>query len=347
MATFTKRGDRWRAEVRRAGRSASKTFATKRDAETWAGMVEAHAERAAGGLPGKPTGTFRDLMERYETTVYPVKKWGVSKAYELAQLKTDLGDRSLVEIDRQAVVNYATILRARMAGAGVRNRLSYMAEILRAARDLWGAAVPLEEVQGAIAGLIRQKMLARAPARTRRPQAEEIDRLIAYARASNRMEVDLAAILEVLRLMPLRVGELLAIEWSDLRPDDRAVLIRSRKHPDSAVKASNDYLVPFPVVGGVDTYALVAGRPRYLDRPFPYSRHTVSSSFWVAAKACAIPDLHLHDLRAGSLSRLLAAGVPIPVVAHMSGHRNWKVLARHYSRLEAGEMHEAFARAGV
>lgn len=347
MATFTKRGDRWRAEVRRGGRSASKTFATKRDAEAWAKGLEAEAERSAAGLPSKPSGTVRELIERYETAVFPIKKWGVSKQNELAALKKDLGDKALVAIDRQAVVDYATGLRARMGGAGVRSRLSYLAEVMRAARDLWGAAVPLEEVQAATAGLIRQKMLARSPARTRRPQADEIDRLIAYAEKSNRMVVDLAAIIRVLRLVPLRVGELLAIEWDDLRPDERAVVIRSRKHPDSTIKAHNDYLVPLPVVGGVDTFALVADRPRYLDRPFPFARPTVSSSFWVAAKACAMTDLHLHDLRAGAISRLLAAGVPVPVVAHMSGHRNWKVLAKHYSRMEASEMHRALAAAGI
>lgn len=347
MATFTKRGDRWRAEVRRAGKSASKTFALKRDAEAWAKGIEAEAERSGAGLASKPTGTVRDLIDRYETAVYPIKKWGVSKQYELAQLKADLGHHALAEIDRQAVVDYATALRVRMAGAGARSRLSYLVEVMRAGRDLWGAAVPLEEVQAAVAGLIRQKMLARAPARTRKPQADEIDRIIAYARASNRMETDLPAILEVLRLVPLRVGELLGIEWADLREAERAVLIKARKHPDSTVKQANDQVVPLPVIAGVDTYALVAGRPRYLDRPFPFSRPVVSSSFWVAAKACGIADLHLHDLRALAISRLLAAGVPLPVVAHMSGHRNWRTLAKHYSRMETAEMHQALAKAGV
>jgi hypothetical protein len=55
-------------------------------------------------------------------------------------------------------------------------------------------------------------------------------------------------------------------------------------------------------------------------------------------------DLHLHDLRAHAVSSLLEAGMSIPQVALISGHRNWKILARNYARIDPTSVHEAVKR---
>jgi integrase len=345
MATLVKRGNRWRAQIRRHGKSLSGSFGTKRDAQAWVAVTEAAIVKDDGNLPRRPSGTLAGLIDRYAAEIYPLKGWGTNKTYELAQLQADLGDLRLAEIDQPRIVGYALDLRKRLAASGVATRLSYLATVCRAGEDLWGLATPLAATEKAIAGLKRQRLLSRPLPRTRRPQAAEIDLIIAYAQNSKRMDVDLGAILGTLRLLPLRVGELLAIRWEDLCPADRAVIIRARKHPDSAVKVGNDYVVPLPVIDGIDTYPLIADRPRYLPRPFPWRREAVSSAFWVAAKACAIADLHLHDLRALAITRLLEAGVAIPLVAHLSGHRNWKILMRHYTRIGPEAIHNALARA--
>jgi integrase len=105
--------------------------------------------------------------------------------------------------------------------------------------------------------------------------------------------------------------------------------------------------VPLIKVNGTDTWDLIAGRPRYYSKPFPYERTTVSSAFWLAVMSCGINDLHLHDLRAGAISKLFELGIGIPLVALISGHRNWKVLQRHYSRVAPGAVHAAIASAGA
>ena len=102
--------------------------------------------------------------------------------------------------------------------------------------------------------------------------------------------------------------------------------------------------MPLIKVGRIDTYDLIAGRPRYYSRPFPYKSTTVSSAFWLAALSCGIKDLHLHDLRAHGICVLLAMGVPIPITAKISGHANWRILSRIYERIEPGEAHAAVAR---
>jgi integrase len=256
MGTLSKRGVRWRAQVRRQSKSLSATFGTKRDAQAWIDATETEVRGNANLLPARPHGTLAELIDRYTAELYPLKSWGINKTFELAQLRSDLGKLKLADIDHAGIVRYALDLRKRLAASGVATRLSYLATVCRAGEDLWGVATPLPAVEKAVAGLKHQRLLARPLPRTRRPQDDEIDRIIAYAQASKRMEIDLAAILAALRLLPLRVGELLAIRWEDLHEADRAAVIRARKHPDAAIKRANDYIVSLPLIGNVDTYPL-------------------------------------------------------------------------------------------
>lgn len=343
MATFQTRKGRVRAIIRRPNLKASKTFARMADARLWARAKEREAD-LGGVLPGKAEGTLGELLARYERELWPLKRWGRSKAQALQALARDLGATPLASVGRQTVIDYARGLAQHRDRAGIATRLSYLRTALVTAHDFWGAVVPLAEVDAALAALRLHKIIGRGIPRTRRPLAEELDRIVAHAEAAKRSTVDLGEIVRVLALLPLRVGELVGIEWDDLRPDERAVVIRGRKHPDRIVKEQTADLVPLPKVGGTDTWAMIADRPRYYARPFPYSAPTVSSAFWVAARSCGIKDLHLHDLRAHGISTLLALGVPIPVVATISGHRNWKVLQKVYERITAAEAHAAVAR---
>ena len=49
----------------------------------------------------------------------------------------------------------------------------------------------------------------------------------------------------------------------------------------------------------------------------------------MAALAQKIVDLRFHDLRHEGISRLFEQGYRIEQVALVSGHRYWKMLARH------------------
>ena len=77
----------------------------------------------------------------------------------------------------------------------------------------------------------------------------------------------------------------------------------------------------------------------------PASRRSPSTAaFQAATIKCQIHDLHIHDLRAHAISRLLEGGLQIPLVALISGHKNWKVLASHYARIDPLAVHDALKR---
>jgi integrase len=342
MATFRQREGRWQAIIRRVDLKATKTFDTLKDARKWATAQERAAD-LGGVVPGKMDGTLKPLIERYEREMWKARKWGPSKAQELKMLHQDLGNRLLSGLSSATVLTYAKGLG--LSPGGVSSRLSYLREVLKTSKDLWGVRVPMDEIDSAIANAKRMKIAGKSGVRTRRPTQAELDAIISFAGEQTASQIDLATIVRVLSVLPLRIGELLGIGWDDLDEERRTALIRSRKHPDFRIKETNHQEVPLISFRGVDTYALIAGQPRYWASPFPYKAPSVSAAFHNAVLKEGIKDLHLHDLRAHALSRLLEASVPIPQVALISGHRNWKILARNYARLDAASVHDVIAQA--
>lgn len=65
MASYIKRGDRWRAQVRRVGRKPIvMSFPTKAAAKAWAEEIEAQLD-AGGAYRPATGGTIADLIETY------------------------------------------------------------------------------------------------------------------------------------------------------------------------------------------------------------------------------------------------------------------------------------------
>lgn len=74
MATYTRRGDRWLAQIYKRGVRKAKTFDTKTMARTWATRMEAEIEAgAASGRLSARGRTVGDLIRRYKEEVAPVK----------------------------------------------------------------------------------------------------------------------------------------------------------------------------------------------------------------------------------------------------------------------------------
>jgi integrase len=70
---------------------------------------------------------------------------------------------------------------------------------------------------------------------------------------------------------------------------------------------------------------------------------SVSASFTRTCIKLKIKDLHFHDLRHRAIRQLFSGGLAIPEVSLLSGHKNWKILAR-YVAVQPSEVHEKFAR---
>ena len=89
----------------------------------------------------------------------------------------------------------------------------------------------------------------------------------------------------------------------------------------------------------------LAGLDRSGNRIFPVTANAVRLSWQRLRKRAGLPDLRFHDLRHEAVSRLFEAGLSVPEVAMVSGHRTPAMLFRYtHPRAEAVAMKLAQAR---
>lgn len=128
MATFTKRNNKWRAQVRKKGVSKSAEFETKSAAQKWAESLEKEIELANyNPLANK---TFADVIDRY-IKEYTVKKRGAreEKLRLFRIIDTGLGEIRMDELNQEhfrqwqnkrlSEVSTGTVLRERISISSV------------------------------------------------------------------------------------------------------------------------------------------------------------------------------------------------------------------------------------
>ena len=72
---------------------------------------------------------------------------------------------------------------------------------------------------------------------------------------------------------------------------------------------------------------------------FAYKPRGLSGEFLKLCRRTGIDDLHFHDLRHEAISRFFEMGFSIPEVALISGHKDYRMLAR-YTHLRAEDLVE-------
>jgi integrase len=346
MATFTKRGATWRAQIRKAGFSACKTFHIRKDAESWAAKKELEIDnlRASGVM--QTADPLADLIDRYIRELYPLKPWGRTKSADLARLKKDLGKISAGDLTSHHLTRYFRERRAGGTGGVVISaQIGYLIGVLEVARTVWHLDVPLQAARDARTALSKIRLVAKSGQRDRRVTDAEINKLIDYFDTLD-SSVPMADITRFCVAGGMRISEVCRLRWADLNETDRTVTIRDRKHPQD--KLGNDQVVPLLDATGFDAFAIAVKQRHdraHRERIFPFNSRTVSAYFTRAVEALKLPDLHLHDLRHEAISRLFAEGFAIQEVALVSGHRDWQQLKR-YTHVRAADLHRPRAQKG-
>jgi integrase len=349
MATFTKRGTRWRAQVRRVGQSLlSKTFASRSDAAAWARDAEHKIDRGQTIDPGRKF-KFSEVAAAYREHLSS-KGMGRSKSQALGKIEKLLGHRRLIELKTPTFIEFCKTREEEGAGpATILQDLSYVGTILRHGGALLGAehaaATAVTALDAARRTLHHSGRIAKGEERDRRPTEGEIQGLIAYWSPNPRQHIPMIDLMLFAIATAMRLGEIVNLRWEDLDEKARVILIRARKHPRK--KATNNQKVPLPlgpcVIAGkvVDPLQIMLRQPsawRREGRIFPHAAQSVSTAFQRATAAIGVEDLHFHDLRHDGASRLFEAGWTIERVALVTGHKDWNML-RRYTQLRAEDFH--------
>lgn len=337
MATFQRRGDSWRALVRKKGEAPlSKSFPTKGMAKTWAERIEREiAERAASGASSADTMTLGAVIKWYTDHAKQFQGWGRTKEADLRRLGTDaIADRRASDLRLQDYVRHAEGRRRTAGPSTVGKDLVWLKQCLQAARSSLGLSVNLQALEDAAADLRRRQVTAKAKLRTRRLKPGEEAKLMAhFASRDVRSDMPLADMFQFALLTARRQEEMTLIKWAELDPVNRVGWLDDVKHPRR--KTGNRRC--FRILS--EAWAIIERQPRTAEYVFPYNHRSISTAFTRACQFLGIKDLRWHDLRHEAASRLFERGYSIQEVAQFTLHESWATL-RRYTHLRPQDVPE-------
>lgn len=330
MATFQKRGSRWRAIVRKTGYPAqSKSFPTKAQAQAWAKSIESQIDSGelteVEILRSVTIGHVCDVHLRHLSRTSARGRRFLS---DDKQIRASLGEMTTLH-----ALNYQTLAvfcRTRLELDGVKPSTT-MANIMYLSGALSTGVLELNlparirtDMAGWIKGLSRAGLIASPSKRDRRPTREELSLILTHVRHNKALrDIDYAALIRFAVASCMRLSEITELRWDDIDLESGVVVIRNRKHPTG--KAGNDQRVP--LMG--DAASIIAEQPVVTARAFPFHSESVSNGFRRICRSLGIHDLRFHDLRHEGISRLFERGYAIQEVSMVSGHRDWGSLKRY------------------
>jgi integrase len=311
MASITKAGKRWRAQVFVRGVRSSKIHDTKAQASAWA--LEQQAELSGDKLPDK---TFGQALQRYADEVAPLHRgetWEVRRLTAMGRHK--LADKRLALIVGADIASWRDDRLKSVAPASVLREMKLMRSVFESCRrDFgWLRVNPMQDVTRPTAPASRK----------RRITADEIERLRLAFGLGERLAADTATQRVGLAFLlgletAMRAGEMLGLRPQDIELDACYVRLPRTKNGDAREVA----LSPT----AVEILTLLAGG----DGPvFAIEEQSRDALFRKIRKRAALDDLHFHDSRAEAIWRL-SKKLDVLQLARMIGHRDLKSLMIYY-----------------
>ena len=325
MGSIRKRNGKFQAQVRREGvPDLSKTFTSRKDATVWVRGLEARIDAGETTVAAAKAITLADVLLRYSQEVTPHKKGREAEQRRLNRLLRDPITQVLLgKLDSMTLARF----RDRRVEDGVRAAqydLIIIRHALKLARMEWGISMPSNPVDG-----IRIPNGIRT--RERRLMEGEYDKLQEAALSCKN-----AFIWPAVRFAletAVRRSELLSMSWVNTDLDRRIVML-----PDT--KNGTKREVPL-TTAAID---IIQKLPKRCDRVFETTDYSIRHGWDRLVKRAGIKDLRFHDLRHEAVSRLFEAGLSIPEVALISGHKDYRMLARYtHLRADTLVMHPHFS----
>ena len=314
--TYTKRGNRLRAEIMVNGQRKSKTFDTKRQAQAWvAEMVTKDTGIAIA------TGTLRELCERYKSEVSETKRgahWEVIRLDMYAREYADLFNRKLTTIQREDIERVIKDRLKQVKPSTVNRDLNLISNVFKYGRR-WRMMShnPMTDIERP----------NDPPPRDRRvSEAEEAMLLQAMSYSdqmpvsSQRQKVAIAFLLALETAM--RQGEIAKTKWSDVHIDDRYIFL-----PHTITKTAVSRNVPL----SARAIELIGRLDHDKETMLGVSAGVVSTMFRAAVANSGIENLTFHDARHEATTRL-AGKLQVLDLARVTGHRDIKQLMTYYNK---------------
>lgn len=236
------------------------------------------------------------------------------------------------ETTPKAIIPSSVKTFAEIIDLHVQDMLEVGKGIRRSKAAVHGIAVTPEVVRLARVALKRLDLIGDPQERDRRPTQTELDDLVTHFDEKPRQLIPVGRMIRFAVTTAMRQEEICTITWDDVDIRNRIVTVRDRKDPRK--KDGNNQRVPMLNLTGYDAWQVLLEQrivTRGIGRVFPHHHKSAGTAFQRACKNLKNDDLHFHDLRHETTSRLFEAGLTIEKVALVTGHRDWKMLRRYTS----------------
>ena len=313
MATYRKRSNAWRVEIRKQGQYLSNSFPTKAEAKEWATSQEALilSGKVINAAYGK---TVADAFTRYATEVSPTKRGGRWETIRLRSLSKDkLALVAMNDLKTVHMADYRDRRLKQVSPSTVNRELNLMSAIFTRARKEWHW---LNE--NPIYDLDRPK---RPRPRDRRISEDEINRIIlslGYNRTGDiRTKNQLVALFFLLAIETgMRLGELCSMDHGCVNLSRKYVTLDKTKNGDQRNVPLSSCAVELMF--------------QFLKTDVRVTSGVASSLFRRARNNADIYDLHFHDTRHEAITRLTKK-LDVLALARMVGHRDVRSLMIYYN----------------
>jgi len=303
MASISKRGGKYQVQIRRKGFSSrNKNFRYLADAKKWALQMERDLEVGFTDEPIKQL-FFVELADRFDQVVIKGLKSAARERSRLRLMKSRLGDVSVAKIDAQYLAKYRDSRTELVSPQTIRHEVNMVRRVLR---------FGIQECGLRLADGVPSIRLAKLPrGRARRLHKGEYDLLMARLSTEMRDVVDLA--LET----GMRRSELIKLKPEHISIQNRLIRVIDPKN-------GVDRNIPLTAKALEIVTARVASETLFNLQP-----DNVSKLFLKACRSSAILGLRFHDLRHEAISRFFEEGLSVAQVASISGHSDYRMLARY------------------
>lgn len=346
MAAFEKRGNGYRAIVRRKGFPALRaTFDTKEEAQRWAVLTERKLaeERQLGrhqDLAEAMKLSVGDALSLYAEQVTPDKKGEGARKTEISRInriqQDAIGALKLADVRSRDVLAYVGRLRAaKLSPNTIRLYLAILSHLFTVARTQWSMDMLVNPVTG-----VRKPKLPRG--RERRLAIGEESDLI---EATLDINPELANIVILALETAARRGEIMGIQWCDVDLTKHTVTLRDTKNGE-AIR-----------IAPLSERAEAVFTRQKAKLPAPLKEKDKRKSVWAsyqtgagmyksytrATERIGSDGLTFHDLRHEATSRLFERGLNPMVIQAITGHKTVQMLKR-YTHLQTESLVAAVRR---
>ncbi|ARQ46069.1 tyrosine-type recombinase/integrase [Oxalobacter formigenes] len=314
MASFRKKGNGWVAEIARAGFRQSKSFVTKAEAVAWATQTE--ADLLAGKRGRAPNKPLNWLLEKYSNEVSTTKKGVRWEQIRLSAMSRDeIGKIMLSDLHKRDITEWRDRRLRTVSSATVNREWNLLSNVFTIAMNEWGFLDdnPMKTVRRPVT----------SKARDRRISEDEIERMLLacgydYETPPETTQARVGAAFLFAIETAMRAGEIVSLTSDDIDIDKRTARLKNTKNgTDRDVPLSSEAIRILKQLPEENTC-------------FDIASSSLDALFRKAKKRAMIDDLHFHDTRHESITRL-AKKLDVLSLARMVGHRDLKMLMVYYN----------------